>query len=114
MEMESILIGLLIMAGVIGLLMYLFKKKDTPKSTPTPTVTSTMRTPVPTATAKPTPPKPTTATPPAVRYNQNVPQPDPVITIFDDKTIRQVRRCPSCDGENQLYARGCQICGRRL
>lgn len=107
METESILIILLIAAGVVGLLLFLTRKKDDKTVTPTPTITSTMKT---SSTPAAKPPAGT----PAVRYTQPAVQKDPTITIFEDRMIRQVRRCPSCDGENSIYARGCEICGRRL
>lgn len=111
MDGESVLIMLIIAGIVIGLFLFFLNrgKKTTPP--PSPTITSTMKTSAPgvksTGTTSPT-------VKPVVRYPQNVPQPDPVIPIFEDRVIRQVRRCPSCDGENSIYAKGCEICGRRL
>lgn len=108
MDGESWLIILLIM-GALAVLLWLYSKRSPRVKTP----------PVPTA-AKPAPPvvrPPATkapATTPTTHYPQNVPQPDPVIPIFEDRVVRQIRRCPSCDGENPIHARGCEICGRRL
>lgn len=108
MDGESWLIILLIM-GALAVLFWLYSKRSPKVKTP----------PVPTA-AKPAPPvvrSPATKAPtttPTTHYPQNVPQPDPVIPIFEDRVVRQVRRCPSCDGENPIHARSCEICGRRL
>ena len=111
MDGEMWLILLIILGVVAGLIVFFVKrgKKTTPP--PRPTITTTMKPPTP-GVRPPATTAPTAA--PVVRYPQNVPQSDPVIPIFEDRMVRQVRRCPSCDGENPIHAQGCQICGRRL
>jgi hypothetical protein len=101
MDGESILIVLIILAAAAGLIAFFARKRTSPKVPSTPAATGTAHVPA-------------TSTTPVVRYTQNVPQPDPVIPIFEDRQIRQVRRCPSCDGENPISAQICLICGRRL
>lgn len=106
MDGESIWILLIIAAAVIGVIAFLAKKGGKTTPPPSPTITTTMKTTSPGS-------KPATGAP-VVRYPQNVPQPDPVIPIFEDRIVRQIRRCPSCDGENSIYAKDCEICGRKL
>lgn len=111
MDGEMWLILLIIIGVVVGLIVF-FTKRGKASTPPTPPpITSTMRTPPPGV----RPPATTTPTgAPVVRYPQNVPQPDPVIPIFEDRIVRQIRRCPSCDGENPIHGQICEICGRRL
>lgn len=111
MDGESLLILLIIVGVVAGLIVFFFARGKKTTSAPAPVITTTMKT----SGVGTTPPGAKTPTgTPVVRYTQNVSQPDPVIPIFEDRAIRQVRRCPSCDGENSIYAKGCEICGRRL
>lgn len=109
MDGETWLI-LLIILGVVGGLIAFFTIRGKKTAAPTPPVTTWKTSPP--GTRSPGTVSPTAA--PVVRYPQNVPQPDPVIPVFEDRTVRQVRRCPSCDGENPIHAKGCEICGRRL
>lgn len=112
METESILIFLIVIAGIVGLIAVFSRKKDEDIAPATGTITTTMKT--GSASAKtPDSAKVTSGSAAEIRYNQTVQQ-DPTITLFEDRTIRQVRRCPSCDGENSIYAKGCEVCGRRM
>ena len=112
METESILIFLIVIAGIVGMVALFGRKKDGPSTPTTGTITTTMKTGT-TAAKIPDTSKVSSGGAAEVRYKQVVQQ-DPTITLFEDRTIRQVRRCPSCDGENSVYAKGCTICGRRL
>ena len=106
MDGETVLILLIIAAAVVALVAFLMKKEHKTKPPSSPVITTTIRTSSPGSKTTPG------AVP--IRYPQNVPQPDPVIPIFEDRIIRQVRRCPSCDGENPIHAQICEICGRNL
>lgn len=112
METESILIFLIVIAGIVGLIAVFSRKKDEGATPTTGTITTTMKTGSTTA-KTPDSSKSVSGGAAEVRYKQAVQQ-DPTITLFEDKTIRRVRRCPSCDGEISVYAKGCEICGRRL
>ena len=112
METESILIFLIVIAGIVGMVALFGRKKDEPSTPTTGTITTTMKTGT-TAAKIPDTSKISSGAAAEVRYKQVVQQ-DPTITLFEDRTIRQVRRCPSCDGVNSVYAKGCTICGRRL
>lgn len=119
--MENFAIVVIVVVCIVGLLYFLTKKN-----------TGTTYTPVTPPSSAPRPGTPAGGTPvgappashpgthgpaaaPPVRVSQQPQVPrDPVITVFEDKTIRQVRRCPSCDGENPPHAVGCTVCGRRL
>ncbi len=105
---DSVYIILVILACILGLFLLLRKDKSSAETPPAkPAVSGS------TPAARPGTAAPKTGTgTPDVRYPK--PAADPVITIFDDRAVRQVRRCPSCDGENGPYARGCVVCGRRL
>ena len=110
MDGESWLIFLIIL-GAVGALIVFFTMRGKKNAVPTPPIITAMKPSAP-GVRSPGTTSPTAA--PVVRYPQNVPQPDPVIPIFEDRIVRQVRRCPSCDGENSIHAKGCEICGRRL
>ena len=112
METESILIFLIVIAGIVGMVALFGRKKDEPSTPTTGTITTTMKTGT-TAAKIPDTSKISSGGAAEGRYKQVVQQ-DPNITLFEDRTIRQVRRCPSCDGENSVYPKGCTICGRRL
>lgn len=112
METESILVFLIVVASIVALIAVFSRKKDADTTTTTGPITTTMKsgsTPVKTVDT----PKTSSGGASEVRYKQPAQQ-DPTISIFEDRAIRQVRKCPSCDGENSVYAKGCEICGRRL
>lgn len=86
---------LLIVLGLLGFIIYAAKKDfstEEEHATPTP---------------PPPAPKPTDPAPPTKKEQK-------YITIYEYTSVKNVKRCAYCDGENKYGAKVCRICGNDI